>query len=136
MPIVTDAGLVGKIVATSSKYSIGQLMLHKDFRASVQVERERVDGILFWTGGEHLLLKNIPRTAEVKPGDVIITSDISTIFPAGIRVGLVAKADITQGALFYSVEVSPAADFGRLEEVFVVLHTPDSSRIALDQKVK
>lgn len=136
MAVVTDAGLVGRIVATGSKYSIGQLVLHKDFRASVQVERERVDGIIYWDGGDNLLLKNIPRTANVKQGDVIATSDISTIFPAGIKVGVVASVVIKQGALFRAIEVAPAADFSRLEEVFVVTHVPDSSRVALEQKFK
>lgn len=136
MSIVTDAGLVGKIVATSSKYSIGQLVLHKDFRASVQVERERVDGIIYWDGSEHLLLKNVPRTANVREGDVIITSDLSTIFPPGIKVGVIASVTLKQGALFHTIEVAPAADFSRLEEVFVVTHVPDSSRVALEQQVK
>ena len=136
MPIVTDAGLVGRVVATSSKYSIGQLMLHKNFRASVQVERERVDGIIYWDGGENLLLKNVPRTANVKKGDAIITSTFSTIFPSGIKVGIVASVTLKQGALFHTIEVAPAADFSRLEEVFVVTHVPDSSRVALEQKIK
>lgn len=136
MPIVTDAGLVGKIVATGSRYSIGQLLRHKDFRASVQVERERVDGIIYWNGGDNLLLKNVPRTANLKQGDVIVTSDFSTIFPSGIKVGVVASVIIEQGALFRTIEVAPAADFARLEEVFVVTHVPDSGRVALEQKIK
>lgn len=136
MAIVTDAGLVGKIVTTSGDYSIGQLMLHKDFRASAQVERDRTDGIIAWDGGEHLILKNVPRTANLQKGDVIVTSDFSTIFPAGIRVGVIANLSIEQGALFHSVEVAPAADFARLEEVFVVTFAPDSSRLAIEKKIQ
>lgn len=136
MPIVTDAGLAGKIVATGGGYSIGQLMLHKEFRVSVQVERERVDGIIYWDGGDNLLLKNVPRTANVKLGDAIVTSGFSTIYPAGIKVGVIAKLYLQQGALFHTIEVAPAVDFTRLEEVFVVTHVPDSSRVALEQNVK
>src|SRR6185295_12093072 len=58
MPIVTDAGLVGRVITTSSGYAVGQILWNKDFRASAKVERARVDGILFWEGGEHLSLKN------------------------------------------------------------------------------
>jgi rod shape-determining protein MreC len=136
MPIVTDAGLAGRIVATGSHYSIGQLMQHKDFRASVMIERDRVDCILHWGGGELFQLKNVPRTADVKVGDAVVTSGFSTIFPPGIKVGVVALAALKQNAMFQSVEVAPAADFSRLEEVFVVLHTADSSRITLEKRVK
>lgn len=136
MPIVTDAGLVGRIIATGGRYSIGQIMLHKDFRASVQVEGERVDGILYWSGKDYLLVKNIPRTAKVEVGDVIITSNVSTIYPAGIKVGVVSKAERVPGELFYTIHVAPAADFSRLEEVFVITQSPDSSRLALEQRFK
>lgn len=136
MPLVTDAGLAGRIVATAGEYAIGQLLLHKDFRASVVIERERVDCILAWEGGDYLLLKNVPRTAEIRIGDVIVTSGLSTIYPPGIKVGVIASVELHQGALFKEIRVLPAVDFSRLEEVFVVLHKPDSSRIALEQRVK
>lgn len=136
MPIVSDAGLLGRIVATGDRYAIGQLMLHKEFRASVMVERERVDCILYWGGGDNFLLRNVPRTANLRVGDVVTTSGFSTIFPPGIRVGVIAAVRQDQGALFKSIEVEPAADFSRLEEVFVILHAPDSSRLALEQRVK
>ena len=46
MPIVTEAGLVGKVNAVGADYAIGQLVLHKDFRASAKVQRGRVYGIV------------------------------------------------------------------------------------------
>jgi rod shape-determining protein MreC len=133
MPIVTDAGLVGRIGATSSRYSIGQLMLHRDFRVSTRVQRARADGILFWTG-ERFELKNVPRTQDVKKGDVVLTSSFSTLYPEGLKIGIVSSIHIEQGALFHTIAVEPAVDFSSLEEVFVITHVPDSARVALEQK--
>lgn len=135
MPIVTDAGLVGRIVATSDRYAIGQILLNKEFRASAKVQRGRVDGIIAWEGGERLWLKNVAKTLDVKPGDAVITSEYSSIFPPGIRIGVVSATAQQPGALFQDVEITPSVDFHRLEEVFIVTHIPDSSRIALDQLI-
>ena len=136
MPILTDAGLVGRVVVTSSGYSVGQVLLNKDFRVSAKVQRGRVDGILVWRGGENLILKNVAKTLDVKPGDVVITSDYSSFFPAGIKVGVVERTEQPQSELFQLIEVRPSVDFARLEEVFVVRYAADSTRIALERRFK
>lgn len=134
MPIVTDAGLVGRVVATSGGYSIGQILLHKDFRASAKVQRGRVDGIVAWEGGTALALKNVAKTLDVQVGDAVITSEYSSLYPPGIKIGVVTRTDQPPGALFQTVEITPGVDFSRLEEVFVILHQPDTSRTALEQQ--
>jgi rod shape-determining protein MreC len=135
MPIVTDAGLVGKVVATSGGYAVGQLLFNKDFRVSGRVQRGRVDGIVAWEGGDFLVFKNVAKTLDVQSGDVVSSSEYSSIFPSGIKIGVVQKTTQSFGALFQTVEIRPSVDFGRLEEVFVVKYVPDSSRIALEQRI-
>lgn len=134
MPVVTDNGLVGKISALSGKYAVVQLLLHKDVRVSARVERSRVNGIIRWTGGQSLLLANVPASFDVQPGDVVITSEFSSMFPAGLRIGVVSGTRSVPGEIFKAVDVTPGVDFNRLEEVFVALHTPDSSRVALEYR--
>jgi rod shape-determining protein MreC len=134
MPIVTDEGLVGRVISTSPGYSIGQILWNKDFRASAKVERDRVDGILQWEGGEHLSLKNVAKTLDVQVGDAVITSEYSSIYPRGIRIGVVSKTSQVPGALFQTIEITPGVDFSRLEQVFLIVSTPDSARAALEQK--
>jgi rod shape-determining protein MreC len=135
MPIVTDAGLVGRVVLTSAHYSIGQILFNKDFRASALVERGRVDGIVQWEGGDVLSLKNVAKTLDVSVGDVVITSEYSVIYPAGIKIGVVSKTSGSPGALFQSVEVMPSVDLARVEQVFVIVHSADSARVALEHKI-
>ena len=136
MPVVSDAGLVGKIVATSSSYAVVQILLNKEFRASAKVQRGRVDGIIVWQGGDHVLLKNVAKTLDVQVGDVVITSDYSSFFPAGIKIGVVSRTEQPQSELFQIIEVKPSVDFARLEEVFVAKYIADSSRIALERRSK
>ena len=136
MPVVTDQGLAGKVIATSSGFSVVQLLLHKDVRVSARVQRSRVNGIIRWKAGGMLQLMHVPKTLDVETGDMIITSEFSSIFPSGIRIGVVSATRQIPGELFQVIDVSPSVDFDRLEEVFVAAFTPDSSRIALQRRLQ
>lgn len=135
MPIVSESGLVGKVVATSESYAIGQILLNRELRVSAKVQRSRVDGIVRWDGGPTLALQNVVKTMDVKPGDQVITSDYSSVFPPGLVIGVVSNTQET-GTLFQNVEVTPSVDFTRLEEVFVIAYIADTSRAALEQKLQ
>lgn len=135
MPIVTDAGLVGRVIGVSERYAIGQIMLNREFRASARVQRGRVDGIIAWEGGDRVMLRNVAKTLDVKPGDVVVTSEYSSLYPPGIRIGLVAEIRQEPSSLFQTVAIAPAVDFARLEEVFVITRVPDSLRAALERRV-
>jgi rod shape-determining protein MreC len=136
MPIVTENGLAGKIVATSGRFAVAQILYNKDIRVSAKIERSRVDGIIRWEGGSALALQDVAKTLDVQAGDVVITSEYSSFFPPGIRIGVVSSARGAEGSLFQSVEVRPAVDFSRLEEVFVITSMPDSERIALEHRTR
>ncbi len=128
MPIISEYGLVGKVTATSSRFSVGQLMFNKDFRASAKVERSRVDGIIAWDGGEFVRLKNVPKKQDVVKGDIVVTSEYSNVFPPRIKIGTVVNVEEKPASLFKDIEIEPSVDFIRLEQAFVVLLTPDTSR--------
>ncbi len=136
MPIVTDAGLVGKILATSPAYSIGQIVLNRDFRASAKIQRSRVDGIIAWEGGRYSLMKNVPKTLDVKVGDIAETSEYSNTYPPGLRIGVVASVTQQPGSLFQRIEIENAVDFTALEEVFVMKFQPDSARMQLELRAR
>ncbi len=134
MPIVNESGLVGKVIATSGQYAIGQILFNRDLRVSAKDQRSRVDGIVRWNGGATLQMQEVARTMDVQPGDLVVTSEYSAYYPEGTRIGVVSSAEPIPGSLFLSVELTPSVDFTRLEEVFVMVRQPDSSRVALEQR--
>jgi rod shape-determining protein MreC len=134
MPIVTGLGLVGKITAASGSYSVGQILFNRRMRVSAKIQRSRVDGIVEWDGGTTLTLKNVAKTLDVQPGDVVVTSDYSSLYPEGIRIGTVVSAAQIPGSLFQRVEVAPSVDFATIEEVFVITRQPDTSRVRLERE--
>ena len=134
MPIISESGLVGKIIATSSHFSVGQLLINKDFRASAKIQRSRVDGLISWDGGETLRLNSVSKTQDVVPGDVVITSEYSNVFPRDIRIGIVSRIDEKPGSLFKDIEITPSVEFSSLEQVFVVTSLGERERSALESK--
>jgi rod shape-determining protein MreC len=134
MPIISEQGLVGKVIAVGEDYSLGQILLNKDFRASAKVQRSRVDGILAWDGGSELRLTNVPKTQDVRTGDIVITSGYSNVFPKDITIGIISSIRQKSGSLFHEITVFPAVDFPALEQVFVITELPDSARAAVEAK--
>ncbi|HQY21635.1 MAG TPA: rod shape-determining protein MreC [Ignavibacteria bacterium] len=132
MPVITDDGLVGRIVSTSKNYSIAQILLNRNMNISVKVQRSRVDGILNYDGSENVTISNIAKSADVKAGDVILTSEYSNYFPAGIPVGIVTEEGNLDN-LFKKVIVKPLVNFTSLEEVFVLKRLPENERVMLEE---
>ena len=66
-------------------------------------------------------LKYVPRDAELRPGDTVISSGLGGLYPKGLVVGRVEKVEPNGDGLFQRVEVAPAVDFSRLEDVLIVL---------------
>lgn len=135
MPVITDDGLVGRIVATSAHYSIAQILLNRDLKVTVKDQRSRIDGILSYDGSSDLLVKNVPKSADVNVGDVMITSEYSNLFPPGIPVAVVAEVGHLDN-LFKKVVVVPVVNFHNIEEVFVVKHIPSNERSELEKTFK
>ncbi|MFA6549612.1 MAG: rod shape-determining protein MreC, partial [Candidatus Margulisiibacteriota bacterium] len=82
--------------------------------------RSRDAGIVVGSGSGRIFMRYVSIGADVAVGDSIVTSAISSIFPAGLPIGQVTRADRKGQELFYFIEVKPAVNFSRLEEVFVV----------------
>jgi len=133
MPVITDKGLVGKIVASSPNFSIAQILLNKDLRVSAKDQRSRVDGIIGWDGEGKILMKNVSKSFDVIVGDVIITSEYSNHFPAGLPIGYVASVG-TVDNLFKKIEIETFVNFEVLEEVFVIKSLSDEERKNLEKK--
>ena len=119
--VVNANGLVGRVVLTTKDLAKVQLVTDSNSSVGVLVERTRRQGILRGDGAGGAQLYDIPSLADVQPGDNVLTAGIDGIYPKGIPVGVVVKAEKGQD-LFKTISVKPTVDFGSIEEV-IVLHT-------------
>jgi rod shape-determining protein MreC len=122
MPVVTDRGLVGLVTATSPHAA--RTMMLMDRRSAVDgiVQRSRARGIVRGTGSDVLEFTFMVRGDDVQPGDVVITSGVGGVYPKGLQIGTVTSVEMDPRKLVHTAKIRPAVDFGRLEQVFVMLH--------------
>lgn len=119
--VVNASGLIGRVVLTTGDMSKVQLIVDSNCAVGVLLERTRRQGVLRGNGQGGAQLYDIPSLADVQPDDVILTAGIDGIYPKGIPVGTVTRAEKGQD-LFKSIQIRPAVDFGAIEEV-IVIHT-------------
>ena len=119
MPVINDQGLVGVVYSTSDNFSIARTLTNLDLKLTVKDERSRIDGVMKWNGS-NLVIINVPKTYDVEPGDRIITSDLSSIIPVPLPVGIVLGLSKVETGIFNEVKIRPFVDFIRTEHVFVL----------------
>lgn len=119
MPVINDQGLVGIIYNTSGDFSIVRTLKNSELKLAVKNQRSRVDGLMKWNGSD-LVIVNVPKTYDIKPNDIIVTSDISSIIPFTIPVGKVVELTQVETGIFNEVRLTPMADLDRSENVFVI----------------
>jgi rod shape-determining protein MreC len=119
--VVNASGLIGRVVLTTKDMAKVQLVTDGNSSVGVLIDRTRRQGVLRGDGTAGAQLYDIPSLSDVLPGDVVMTAGIDGIYPKGIPVGVVTKAEKGQD-LFKTIVVRPSVDFGSIEEV-IILHT-------------
>jgi rod shape-determining protein MreC len=135
MAVRTAAGIAGLVIGTTKNYALIESLQNREIKVSSKVLRSSIDGLLVWEGGNDYLLKNVPKSFDIKVGDVIVTSDFSSRFPKDIPVGVVEKLSEEAGDLFLKIYVRPAAEFSAVEQVFVIKYLPDPERQKLVEEI-
>lgn len=121
LTLVTPQGLAGRLVSILHGGGTAQLVDSPDFRCGVLNQRTRVHGIIRWLHDNICVLEGIPARADMKPGDRIVTTGQSLIYPGGLLVGHVLSIETPEKGLFKEVRVRTAVDFSALERVLIVL---------------
>ena len=119
MPVITDKGLVGIIYTTADNYSIARTLNNVDLKITVKSERTRENAVMKWNG-DWLVMTNVPKTYNLKKGDRIVTSDISSSIPFPLPVGLVYEVGNVQQGIFNEVKVQSFVNFQKVENLFIL----------------
>ncbi len=121
MPVVNALGVVGKISEVSGETSKVILLADPQFSVAALVQNPRESGLVSGTLQGVCRMKYIRTDAQIKVGDLVITSKLSSSFPEGLLIGEIIK--IYDDAKMPTVEclVRPSVAFSQLEEVLVIM---------------
>jgi len=125
MPVVTGAGLVGRVTNTSSTTSTVLLLRDRGVAVGVRLASGDV-GVAAGAGARNpLRVDGIEPETRVTEGEVVVTSGLQqSLYPPNIPVGVVEEARRERGELQKFVTVEPAVDMDRLSFVSVLQWSP------------
>jgi len=134
LPVITDKGLVGIITDVSQNYSTVRTLENSLFKVALRDQRSNVDGILNWDGKD-LLIKNVPTTEDIEVGDRVVISELSTIIPPAIPVGIISSKESTISGILSNIKVKPFADISKIKNVLVLKKSQDFQLDSLINKI-
>ena len=125
LPVVANEGLVGHVYRVSDHYSDIITVLDQNNRVDGIVTRTRSHGIVEGYSSGKCIMKYVTRSEPIILEDQIVTSGLGGLYPKGLKVGKISKIERESYGITQFVEVDPSVDFGKLEEVVILL--PDSN---------
>ena len=116
--------LVGKVIQTGIFESLIMPLYDSNSFISSRLFVSRYEGIVEGTGSpdQPLIMRYIQKRArdEINIGDMIVSSGIGGIYPAGINIGRVTSINYQEYEISMQLELEAIIDFTRLEYVFVI----------------
>ena len=126
-PVISNDGIVGKIISVSHNYSIVLPLDHSRFKLGVMSKRNHLQGIMKSDifGNSYMTL--IKPGSDIRVGDIIVTSQISSVFPKGFPVGKVIKLIENPADVFMSAKIQTFINPSELDQTVVLLYEKDKS---------
>ncbi|MCM8780389.1 MAG: rod shape-determining protein MreC [Candidatus Omnitrophica bacterium] len=121
MVAIGPEGLIGRV--TEVTLSTSKIMLINDPNLSVSaiLQRSRQEGLVSGALGNTLVMKYLPRQADIKIQDVVVTSGLTGAYPKGLPIGLVSEiVEEFSGLSCYAI-IKPFVNLSNIEEVFIII---------------
>lgn len=123
--IVDADGVVGQVIKTGIMTSQAVLISDADHALPVEVNRNGLRTIAVGTGEiDRLDLPFLPNNADIRAGDLLVTSGLGGAFPAGYPVAVVASVTRIPQEPFADVSATPAAALGQVREIMLIWSAP------------
>jgi len=127
-PVIDAHGVMGQVIHTSPITATALLISDPNHALPVQINRNGLRTIASGTGEpDRLDLLYIPNSADVRVGDLVVSSGLGGRFPANYPVATVTRVERRPGQSFANVIAEPRAQLDRSREVLLVW--PDSESI-------
>lgn len=125
MALIDAGGVFGQVIETTPLRATAMLITDPAHAIPVQVQRSGVRTIAYGTGEiDRLYVPNIPQSADIQAGDLLLTSGLGGRFPAGLPVAKVTRLQADDTRLFLVADAEPVAALSRSGEVLMVWDEP------------
>ncbi len=118
---VTYSGLAGRVIEVGVRNSKIMLINDPELSVSAIVQRSRQEGLVSGTLGNYVIMKYLPKDADIKISDTIITSGLTAMYPKGLIIGKVIEVGEEFSGLSRYAIIRPAVNLSSIEEVLVIV---------------
>jgi len=120
--VVSDSkGIVGQIIHDHIFGSEVLLITDPEHAIPIEISRNGLRSIALGVGNyDHIVLNYLPISADIKKGDVLITSGLGGKYPEGYPVATVESIASLSGEPFLKIEAKPFAELRNINEVWVI----------------
>ena len=134
MAVVAPDGIVGVVKNVTAHYSTVIPVLNKKLQVSVVHKKTGYFGSLAWDGKDfkQANVNEIPIHVGMLPGDTIVTSGYSALFPPGEMVGQILSIEDQKGGSFRTLRIALSTDFKRLSRVYIIHNRGREERLNLE----
>lgn len=138
MAVIDHRGIVGIVGSVNEHNSVAISVLNAKLRVSCKVKNTDCFGSLSWDGrsAAYATLEEMPRHVEFSPGDTIVTSGFSAVFPDGIMVGVIDDYVKQKDDNFYAMKVKLSTDFTQLGTVRIVYNRMQETQHQLEEEAR
>lgn len=120
-PFVDAKGVMGRLTHVSPLSSTALLITDASHILPIQINRNGLRAIAKGTGNQtRLEIPYLPNNADIKVGDLLVTSGLGCVFPVGYPVATVVEINIDPSLPFAEVLAEPIAELDRSSEVLLV----------------
>ncbi len=120
-PVIDDVGVIGQVTRVYLLMSEVTLLSDKDQAIPLQVLRTGLRAIAYGGAeGGMLDLRFMPANADIRNGDVLVTSGIDGTYPPGLPVATVARIERDAAYAFARITLAPTAGIDRYRQVLVL----------------
>ncbi|ATE62159.1 rod shape-determining protein MreC [Thauera sinica] len=119
LAVVDASGVIGQVTRVFPVQSEVTLLTDRNQAIPVQVERNGLRGVLFGAGQGRLEVRFVIGSADIQPGDRLVTSGLDGVFVPGLPVAEVVSVDRDADA-FATIVCKPLAGVERSVQVLVI----------------
>ena len=120
-PFVDAKGIMGKLIHISAFSSTALLITDPSHTLPIQVNRNGLRAIAKGTGSlNRLTIPYLPNNADIKVGDLLVTSGLGCVFPVGYPAAVIVEINIDPSLPFAEVLAEPVAELDRSREILLV----------------
>lgn len=120
-PIIDAHGVMGQVLYVNAFSSTAMLITDASHALPVQIDRTGLRSVVFGTGKiDYLDLKHIPHNADIKQGDLLISSGLGGRFPPNYPVAIITHVEHISGETYARVRAKPLALLDQSREVLLV----------------